>query len=127
MLHDVSALVPGGWTSYDCAPTGFSGTPTQRVSKYTRFGDVCVLWIDVTGTSNATTSTITLPFAPQLATSDGLIVSVPYVINNGSQDSSPGFGQCTSGTTLNIYRTGLAAWTGSGTKLFAFTWVYAVA
>lgn len=125
-LHDHSQVIPGNWITYDCQPTGFSGTPTQRASKYIQLGNIVILWIDVNGTSNATTFTIQLPVAPQLATSDGLVFGGFYIVNNGGAVTTPGIAQCTSGTTLNIYRDHtFATWTASNAKQAAFTQVYA--
>lgn len=124
----VNPVAAGSWTTYNCSPTGFSGTPTQRDSRYSVLGNVCHVYFDVTGTSNATTFTIQLPFAPAgYDATDGLVVLGLDVRNNGTDSTVPGLGQCTSGTTLNLYRdyTG-TAWTASGTKRTIGSFAYAI-
>src|SRR6185312_7732506 len=49
------------WTS---TITGFSGTPTVKTT-YSLQDQVCSVYVNITGTSNANTLTFTLPFVPQ--------------------------------------------------------------
>ncbi len=56
---------PEGYPSlfvYSSTITGFSGTPTQA-ARFAVFGRVCHVFIDIDGTSNATTFTWSLPVA----------------------------------------------------------------
>jgi len=49
--------------SASCNPTGFSSLTTEQV-RFSVVGNVCLLDFFIDGTSNATTLTFTLPFAP---------------------------------------------------------------
>lgn len=109
------------WTTYDCAPTGFSGTPTQSTSRYALAGKLCVLQINVTGTSNATTFTITAPFQ---CNASSMLMIAPLVNAGTNVVGLAQFGTAPS-TTITLFTTvGGGAWTASGTKAATFTFPY---
>jgi hypothetical protein len=103
------------WFTYNCAPTGFSGTPTQRSSRFAVHARTCHAYVDITGTSNATTFTFSLPIAAQRS----FEAWAAQGTNNGANPTSPflaGLGSApTSTATVNTNWQG-AAWTASGTK-----------
>lgn len=89
--------------------TGFSGTPSQT-GRYFTEGDKITIIFDCSGTSNATTLTMTLPVAVSLSTT-----SWARVLDNTSTWYNGLF--LVSGTTATFYReVGAIAFTASGTK-----------
>lgn len=103
------------WFNYDCAPTGYSGTPTQTVSKFSVKGRVCILTPNITGTSNATTLVIQ---APITATGGDSIMPAGFARDNTVTLTTPAsFTVRTGGKTIDCYKDlSGAAWTNSGTK-----------
>ncbi len=111
-----------GWFTYDCGPTGFSGTPTQRSSRFAVVGRTCTVYLDVTGTSNASGFTLTLPVAAQRSFLGGFFGG-----NNGAAGGVTALVQAASAptSTLNIYSNAAAAgWNTSGTKQIETTVPY---
>lgn len=103
---------PGSF-AFDCAPSGFSGTPTQTNSHFSIVGNICSIICNVTGTSNATTLTLT---APVTATTVNLVPI--YVTDNSVTPTTVGraFSSAASAIiTLNRLIDG-TGWTASGTK-----------
>jgi hypothetical protein len=102
-----------GWFNFAPSATGFSGSPTVNAAKFAVQGRTCFIEIDITGTSNATTFTITLPISAAVTPAEWLV----FGINNGANVNGPCLGEITPGTTLSFYKdpTG-AGWTASGTK-----------
>ena len=101
-------------TAHSATLTGFSGTPTQN-NKYTRIGKWVALYIDIVGTSNATSFTLTLPFAAKAADRQGGFT----VSDNGVAQTLPGLivlGAASS--TATVYKTHDTAstWTNVNSK-----------
>jgi len=91
--------------------TGFSSNPTVSVAEYSLIGDVCTVWLYAgAGTSNATTKTVTLPFAAKYAN----IRSIESITNSGT--NAAGLVQTTANSNiLTCYATAAGgAWTASG-------------
>lgn len=113
--------------------TDFSGsasivgwtTPTVVFLKYAKISKVVTIIGRITGTSNATTVSMTLPFAAANLGGNQSIACV-VVTNNGTTATTPGQVQVVdNSTTLNILRDTLGtAWTNSGTKTVVFTFQY---
>lgn len=107
----------GQWRAWTPTFTGFSADPTAVTSRYSLNGKLCTIYLDSTaGTSNATTFTITLPFAAANTSSQsfsGLMVS-----NNSGATTSPGLIRTRANSNVaDLYlNSSAAAWTGSGTK-----------
>jgi hypothetical protein len=117
------ANVPlGAWTDWSPTITGFSSDPADGVYTYTKVGKTCTLCIrqPTSGTSNATTFTISLPFTA--ATRTNMVWSAPgRVVNSGSVQATPGILLIASGgTVVNVYKDyAAAAFTASGNKNLA--------
>jgi hypothetical protein len=109
------------WTNYgsSLAATGYSGSVTYLNSRYMKIGKICILQVFFTGTSNATTCTITLPFAAANNVGENQ-VSILAVDNNGTKGASNGFTTANS-TTMTIQGTMLtsSSWSAVGTKQVA--------
>lgn len=109
---DLKANLPT-FSAYVPTLTGFSGTPTIFVARYTTIGKMCFLYIVFSGTSNATTLTFTLPIqsANTLAQT-----SINLVFNNSVNVS----GLCVirvNSTIADVYSTVAAgAFTAANTK-----------
>lgn len=104
------------YTAFNPSPTGYTGAVTINVARYIKVGKVVVMDIDATGTSNDTTLTITLPFAPKSSAVYHLTVT-----DNGSAQTASGKLSLTAASmTANLYKdlTG-AVWTNANTKAFA--------
>lgn len=115
------------WVSYTPVWTGFSADPTVAAAEYSRYGKTCTIRIttSATGTSNATTTTVTAPF--NAATTNLQYGPVPVTANNSAGLSAPGLVQTrqTSSNVLDLYTTIAAgAWTASGGKRVSFTFTY---
>lgn len=106
-------LEPTGYTTFAPAATGYSVTPTTTVARYLQQGKLVFMDISITGTSNATTLTFTLPVAPKSPASYQLIVT-----DNSTAQNDPGLVTFTAAsTTATCYKNlDVTAFTNSGTK-----------
>jgi hypothetical protein len=105
------------WVDYSATSTvvGFSGTPT-KVIKYLAVGKTVYVQFYITGTSNATGFSFTLPSS---AANNGLYVkNVLDAVDNGSAVTAPGLISLDpSNNLVTLYSTWASgAWTNSGTK-----------
>lgn len=127
MLIPQAIVQSGGtWNTYDCAPTGFSPSATQRSSRYITVGNICIVYVDITGTSNATTFTFNLPIAATRSywafsgqgTDNGVNPSTPMLVAIGVAPTS----------TAIVYKdwTGLVGFTASGNKSIQTTLIYEI-
>lgn len=117
----------GSWVSYTPVWTGFSADPTLQGAKYFRQGKICTVKVicATSGTSNATTTTITLPFNSLLLT----IGVLHGVANNGSLLTVHGrIDTRAASNVADLYTSaGAAAWTSSSTKRGSFVLTYELA
>lgn len=128
-------LVSGSGTSYGSSTVwtpsfgGFSVAPTVTLAQYILVGKVCHVYLvtNAPGTSNATSFTVSLPFAAK-SSSQGIILHL--VENSGAFLTGPGIGLTTaSSTTLTCFKdTGqTASWTNTGGKAVDFSGWYEIA
>lgn len=107
----------GAWIDYSATSTivGWSAF-TTKIIRYTVIGKVLICEFAIQGTSNATSTTFTLPF------SNANFTSKPrgcYASNNGTPIATGGVAWVNSNSgTVTIYTDWAlnAAWTGSGNK-----------
>lgn len=92
------------WTAWTATLTGFSGTPTQ-VNRYCRIGNVVFAEVNISGTSNATGFTFTLPVA--CATANALMGF--RVFTNGSAVAGSGMVDLAVSSTATVYLDGASA------------------
>lgn len=106
--------------------TGFSANPTVTTWYEVR-GKVCYFAISnvSAGTSNATTTTFTLPVAPSSTAITSVIMSLqPY---NNTAWVANGVAKITAGTsTVDCYLSAFGAWTNTGGKSFNVSGFYPV-
>lgn len=113
MANDVSHLVPGGWTTFAPATTGITGE-TVAAARYCQVGNLVFILYNVSGTSNSTSKSFTLPIpAGANGTQTGALI---YARDNGTVQTSPGLvGLNSNSTTANLYKTiPGGGWTASG-------------
>ncbi len=110
---DLTKLASPAWTAYSATLVGWSGTPTQDNS-YTQVGKTVVFQYDITGTSNSTSTTITLPVT---AAAGNFETCTGLAKNNSTTDISPARAFHSNTTTLSLQRlAGSGTWANSGTK-----------
>jgi len=117
--------IGGAWKTWSPTVTGFSGTPTVELARYTVHGKTCTLCISINGTSNASTFTFTLPV-------NAIATYTPdfyaRVIDNTSTYLT-GLVEISNATTAGVYTNPAGdAFTTSGSKrLYNFTCTYETA
>ena len=110
----------GSWIPYTPVFAGFSVDPTITRADYFRVGKMCHVRIITgsSGTSNATTTTVSLPFLA----AERVHGMATVIVNNGTVATTPGIiASNAASVTANVYRNsdlGTTAWTGSGSKNF---------
>lgn len=113
----------GQW--YDWVPTwtGFSVNPTTTVARYCVIGKLCTIYLRAVGggTSNATTTTVTLPFATPNTASNQMVFAIQAVnagVVVGATGTTTAVIQTRSNSNIADLFTSFAsaAWTASGTK-----------
>lgn len=109
----LTKLASTAWTVHSATIGGFSGTPTQAIY-YQQIGKTVHLNVDISGTSNATTFTFTLPVAAKRAT----IHFTGRGVDNGSYVTGPILVTMTAGSTTCTLNTSSAggAWTAANGK-----------
>lgn len=117
----------GSWVTYTPVWTGFSADPTVAAAEYFRVGKLCTIRIttSATGTSNATTTTVTAPFIA--ATTNLQYGFIPVIANNSISLTAPGLVQTrqTSSNVLDLFITQASgAWTSANGKRVSFTFTY---
>lgn len=123
MGYSVSSA--GAYISYTPTYTGFSADPTSVVARYTLMGKVCSVYLRATpGTSNATSFTVTLPFA---AANTAIQTHVIVATDNGA-NSSGRVSTRVNSAIMDVYPTVTGtSWTASGLKNCGFTITYEIA
>lgn len=101
------------YSTFSPAATGYSGTPTTTLARSKQIGKTVIMDISVTGTSNDTTLTFTLPVAAKSAAFYPIIVA-----DSGTTQTSPGLlVTSAASTTATCYKTlAQGIFTNSGTK-----------
>jgi hypothetical protein len=124
-----SATSIGQYQAWVPTLTGFSSDPTGITARYVLNGKMCVCYFTYTGngTSNATTKTITLPFA---AANTGIQIFPIRVTDNGTIQTT--VGQLITRVNSNIADVGkvfgsTTNWTSSGNAGFVFSITYETA
>ena len=87
-----------GWFNYTATLTGFTGTPTQTANRFCVNGRACLFNIlNISGTSNATTFTVSLPIAAAAnASCSG------RVTDNGAVQTGPGRVDIVTGSSTTV-------------------------
>ncbi len=123
----LDTVASDAWTDFSGTISygGFSGTPTTNLAKYKKLGNTCFVMIDMSGTSNATTFTITLPFN----SNSGSTINLARVTNNSTTSTAPQYGTLSAASAILTLTLGdsSSAWTSSGTKGCRLSFFYETA
>lgn len=115
---DAKFTTPGALTSWSPTISGYSSNPTGGLYFYEKIGKLVYLSVREpnNGTSNATTTTLTLPFTAVTKTNASWI-GYGTVIDNGVAKAGSG-AISSGGTTISFFsdNVGTAAFTNSGSK-----------
>jgi len=132
-LSTTTGEIGGAWTDYSSSSTvtGWSST-TQKVIRYTQVGKTVYVVYGITGTSNSTSITFTVPIAAKdIGTGLTSETSTGLAEDNGSLVSSPArvyIDASANASLINIVKSGgTANWTNSGTKLVRGVHIYEAA
>lgn len=122
----VTALGIGAWTDYSASSTvvGWAATPTKEIL-YCKVGKIVFVSFYITGTSNATGASFTLP-----DTASGFHGAACRVKDNGSWLATPGWIDITGAATVSISVNcgdGSVVFTSSGAKVVHGTFAYGIA
>lgn len=117
---------PGTWSDWVPTWTGFSADPSAVTARYFLDGKKCTVTLTGTnGTSNATTTTVTLPFA---ARSGSVQVFMSFTVDGGVNQVGGWVRTRSNSNILDCYKTpGTLTWTNSGAKMCYFSFVYEIA
>jgi hypothetical protein len=111
------------WQTWTPTIGGFSANPTGGIYTYQQIGKIVTLAIGMpnTGTSNATTITLSLPVTAATRTNMTWF-GTGQVINNGASQTTPGGLTISSGaTTLTVtINANFGAFTTSGAKSLVY-------
>lgn len=119
--HSYAANPQGwpGWFNWSPTLVGWSGTPTVQ-ARFNVVGKICHLAVFISGTSNANSTTFTLPIAVSSIGMTTWFGGWGRMTDNGTSDTALGVLEIdTSDTTkAHIFRngTGIPGFTTSGTK-----------
>ncbi len=110
--HSYAANPQGypGWFAFTPSPTGFTGAVTVSVARFNLIGRVLHLDLSFTGTSNATTLTLTMPMNAAVA---GLGVCLTE--DSGSWGAAE-YALTASSSNLQFFKAVTNAFTNSGAK-----------
>ncbi len=120
------------WTDYSSSTTvtGFSSTVTKEVY-YKKIGNLVFVHFCITGTSNATSLSFTLPDNPVIGTAENCWGTGTALDNGAAVDSGCHITGVAGTGTFNVSKTCTQAtlnnWTGSGTKKASGTFFYEIA
>lgn len=105
--------------AYTPTGTGIAGALTVNTARFAVIGNVCTVWIDVAGTSNAATFTVTAPIRAKTVAGGFWGAALMEVVDNGGALATPGRVQMQTGdTSLTLGKASNATgnWTAANTK-----------
>lgn len=110
------------WTDYSASSTivGFSSYTTKHIY-YKDVGKTRFVTFNLFGTSNSTSISFTLPSASSNTVD---IVFACRAYDNGVEGATGLASIAANASTVNCYRSALAAWTASGTKIVSGQFTY---
>lgn len=120
-----SATSSGVWQTWVPTHTGYSANPTAEVARYCLVGKMCTVEYNSTaGTSNATTITMTLPFA----SNQTVVFSNGVAVDSGAGATTTPRFDLTSGSNIaTVYKSPAAGtWTATGSKGVKFQFTYEI-
>jgi hypothetical protein len=123
--NDIYSVVPADYFSSSTI-VGWSGA--SGVILYRKLGKQVHIWFTLTGTSNSTGVTFTLPYANQSDIYKDMFVATGYIIDNGVLLTTAGAVNVLNGTSTAICQIdmGNGGWTASGTKKVVGQFTYEI-
>jgi len=115
----------GAWNTWVPTHTGYSANPTAEVARYCLIGKMCTVEYNSTaGTSNATSTTMTLPFASNQA----VVFSTGIAVDSGAGATTTLRMDLTAGSNIaTLYKSPAATvWTATGNKGVKFQFTYEI-
>lgn len=111
VITEINLLDPTGWVDYSATSTivGWSSY-TTKIIKYRIIGKQMFFIVSISGTSNSTTSSFTLPTNNM----NQIVTSYCYAINNGTVVN--GQASISSNSNLTSFTQNFSPWLSSGTK-----------
>lgn len=124
VITEINLLDPTDWVDYSATSTivGWSSFTTKKI-KYRVIGKMVFINFDLSGTSNNTSTTFTLPF--NCVNTVGL--SVIYAVNNGIFISQTSFAFTTLNSNICSFYQNNQNWTASGSKQTLGQFFYEIA
>ena len=120
----------GVWQDWTPAVTGWAAGYTVNVARYKLIGKTCFFTVEISGTSNSTAVTISVPFLSYSGAGDPVWGGTnAYQVDNGVVSTAPGrwyIGE-NSGTLYAVKDMSAGAWTASGAKRIRVTGFYEIA
>ncbi|GAC1502298.1 MAG: hypothetical protein NVS1B10_07010 [Candidatus Saccharimonadales bacterium] len=109
------------WTSFTSTLVGWSGSPTQFIH-YITVGKTCTIYFNMTGTSNSTTTSFTIPAYPLYSQN----LASCRVTDSGIIQATPGLCILTAGViTVNCFlKMDGTGFSNTGTKTLEGVLVY---
>ena len=122
MLTTLGGVAETAWTDYSATSTivGWSSFITKHIY-YKDVGKTRFVTFNLFGTSNSTSISFTLPSASSNTVD---IVFACRVHDNGVEGATGLASIAANASTVNCYRSALAAWTASGTKIVSGQFTY---
>jgi hypothetical protein len=124
-LSTTAGELGGAWKSWTPTITGFSADPADGLYYYTLIGKTCHLSVRMpnSGTSNATTFTLSLPFT---ARTGSVCTRLCTGIDNGTDTVAMAVISSSDYTVATLWKgtTVGGAWTNSGAKRINFDMTY---
>jgi len=119
--HDQGAAIDYSSTS---TVTGWAASPTVHIS-YRLRGSAVYVTFEITGTSNATGVSFTVPYTVALTSATDVSGALGFTEDNTAFAVSPGIFALPAGSTVNCYKDNTRpAWTNAGTKAVRGTFAY---
>lgn len=111
-------VLPGGMISYGATSTvaGWAATPTKNIW-YRQRGKQVEVFFHITGTSNADTTTFTIPFTSYSSgAAFAQATALGLTVDNGATIAAGASSLADNSATVTLLKSAAAAWTTSGTK-----------
>ena len=107
--------------------TAFSGSPTIRIW-YTLINQICYVTFYMTGTSNSTSTTFTVPFTSRNVSNNRVKVAIASTDNSVALTGAGSAVLPANSATVTCYvDVATGAWTNSGTKVVEGQFWYEIA
>jgi hypothetical protein len=123
VITEINLLDPTDWVDYSATSTVVGWTSlTTKIIRYRIIGKQVFVSVNLSGISNSTSSTFTLPFQNKNIEN----FAMAYAINNNSSIIGS-FSIANNSSTCILYQNYTSTWAASGTKLLYGQFFYEIA